>query len=544
MTTMGIQRGGSGSTRETDLKLGITYGRYSTDMQGSKKEQNGINEELAEANDVTIVARFFDSAQSRSIGDRKDLMDAFDYLRQHRDVRYLIANELERLTAGPEQRVTIASLCKTLAIWIVTEDGAPIDPHNETQMQEADERAIKSKGEVVKIQRRVKRSLRQKAMNGVVILRPPYGVRMVPLVGPDGQTLPSGVRMIDEKGKKISSGKIETHPDEYRWLLKMFQWADDGMGGEDIARALNAEGVPTKTGNNPWRGVTVLGILKNPLYKGEIKWGRRQTRRDENGKTFNHMRDEGDSGIVTRPSPLGAIVPEDQWERINLRREQSVGTRRSNKRVHPKQPLDDFIYCGYCGYRMYGRNDAKGDDVGMGVLIWRYMCRSHRAGVEPATGYAKVCTKAKTMAAVKIIEALGAAGTSGSDVLRLKRLDTEDVSVQMKDIEKSIRGIEAALDKAEDYALQDLIPVAKLRTAKAKHDLDLAEQLDRQTALVANVGVTTEDQIKQMTVGLRGVAEKLSSDLLPVDHKIAALRRIGIQRIYVTGPLIEVQFSG
>ena len=65
------------------------------------------------------------------------------------------------------------------------------------------------------------------------------------------------------------------------------------------------------------------------------------------------------------------------------------------------------------------------------------------------------------------------------------------------------------MDKAEDYALQDLIPVAKLRTAKAKHDLDLAEQLDRQTALVANVGVTTEDQIKQMTVGLRGVAEKL-----------------------------------
>jgi len=212
--------------------LGIDYSRFSDEKQGSIPEQQGINDETADEAGVSIVpeGRFKDEGVSRSIGNRPGLMAAFDFLRENPAVRYLIVNELERLTAGAEQRVAIASLCKTLNITILTEDMGSIDPHDETKMVEADERAIKSKSEVVKVRRRTRRNLRQKVINGTIAMRPAYGTRMVPLLGPDGNPLPAGVRLVDVRGKKISSGKLEIHPEELPWLLKIYEWSDEGHG--------------------------------------------------------------------------------------------------------------------------------------------------------------------------------------------------------------------------------------------------------------------------------------------------------------------------
>jgi len=244
----------------------VSYSRFSDEKQGSIAEQEGINAELAEQYGRPLVERFSDAGVSRTIQGRPGLLAMFEYVGTHREVGFIIVNELERLTAGIAQRAEVVEVCQKLNVWLITEDMDSIDPFDEDAMHEADQRAVAAKGEVLKVRRRTRRNLRQKVINGTVAMRPAFGVRMKPLVV-DGVELKSGQRIVDKTGRVIRSGELEIHPDEYPWLLKMFEWADSGVSGEEIARRLTAESVPTKSGNLNWRANTVYGILKNPLYK-------------------------------------------------------------------------------------------------------------------------------------------------------------------------------------------------------------------------------------------------------------------------------------
>lgn len=50
---------------------------------------------------------------------------------------------------------------------------------------------------------------------------------MKPLVV-DGIELPSGMPTF-VAGRKMRSGELELHPDEYPWLKQIFAWADDAV---------------------------------------------------------------------------------------------------------------------------------------------------------------------------------------------------------------------------------------------------------------------------------------------------------------------------
>jgi len=276
-----------------------------------------------------------------------------------------------------------------------------------------------------------------------------------------------------------------------------------------------------------------------------MTWGLQETRRDDDGKTYLEMRFEGDPGIVTKVSPIGALVDPLLWERVMLRRERVKGERQGSKRVYGRQPFDGLVYCLRCGHKMYGRNDAAGSrEAHRGTVSWRYYCISGRPGVKVKEGYESLCTTSHSMPASRIIAALRAAGTSEGVSLRMKVAEPDDVTIEMKATERKIRDIKARLETAQDLAIDGLLPKDKLKAAQIRHDKELTEQLDKQIALAASVGSTTEDQVQQMMTGLQVIADQLGSDLLPVDHKIAALRRIGIERILVDNPVVEVKFLG
>lgn len=125
----------------TSSRLGVGYTRYSTEEQGSTAEQRAINEMIAADHGVTLLETFTDEGVSRTLADRPGLRELFDCLEARREVRFLVVNELERITAGVGQRQQITSLCKRLGITLVTEDVGLIDPHDEDAMYDADVRA-------------------------------------------------------------------------------------------------------------------------------------------------------------------------------------------------------------------------------------------------------------------------------------------------------------------------------------------------------------------------------------------------------------------
>ncbi|GAB4002329.1 recombinase family protein [Nocardioides ultimimeridianus] len=521
-------------------RLGVGYTRYSTEEQGSTTEQRSINDGVAADHGIALLETFTDEGVSRTLADRPGLRELFAYLEANREVRFVVVNELERLTAGVGQRQEITSLCKRLGITLVTEDVGLIDPHDEDAMYDADLRAVNAKGEVLKVRRRTRRNLRAKVISGsTVAMRPPYGVRMKPLIV-DGVELPSGMPAF-VGGRKVRSGVPELHPEEYPWLVQIFAWADQGVASEEIARRLTREGVPTKTGKDSWPSNSVNGILDNPFYKGELVWGRQQVLRDENGKPYLDERAEDDPGRVTRDSPLGAIIDAELWQRVNDRRLAARGQRRANKRVTPDSALDGIVFCGRCGHRMYARVD---NPTKCKTLRIRFYCPGIRPGMIHRAGFSP-CTRINTMLADNIVKGIASQPIRGGTTVEVKvtrgvRMNSNDAKRRER-LQGRIASAEAELSNAKRLAIKGLLDDSDLATVRADIDAvvsaaqsELAE-LDQATRIeVVPFFGTVSDRFAELAKGL-------GDDKAPIALRQALLRDFGVTRIYVDNPSIRVE---
>ncbi len=88
--------------------LGVSYARFSTDRQSSVQDQHRVNESLASGHGVRLLKTFSDEAQARSLSERCGPNDLLEFLREHDEVRYIVVNELERITGDLRQRVVLA----------------------------------------------------------------------------------------------------------------------------------------------------------------------------------------------------------------------------------------------------------------------------------------------------------------------------------------------------------------------------------------------------------------------------------------------------
>lgn len=529
--------------RPTDL--GVQYTRYSTELQGSTREQQAINEEVAEDAGVALVRHFKDESLSRSLSDRPGLLNLFAYLETHPEVGFIVVNELERLTAGIDQRHQVTRLCKQHRITILTEDIGPVDPHDRDKMQEADARAVASKGEVLKVARRTRRNLRAKVKaKTIVAMRPPYGVRMRPLVTPDGQELPSGVSMLDASGKKVTSGVIEPHPEEYPWLVEIFNWAAEGVSLNEICRRLMAKHVPTKTGRARWDSTTVRGILDNPLYKGELLYGRRQTLEDEDGTKYAELRDADDPRIVRLASPLGPLVEPEVWERVRRRRNAARGTRQANPRTLDQQVFDHRVFCGRCGHKMYGRADQKKS----GGYSWRYLCLSSYGSTSyaPVPGFAQPCTTGHSISLKDLLGALaGKVGGYGSTVYTLTAVrdnGSDDVVDQQERLEAEIEVAESQYKNAQRLGVHGLMELEDVAQHKAARDATVAEATAALELLAGHRQVDDVPLTGYYRASLTELADGLADESTEVSVRRALLDDIGLDRIYVDKPRVRLHF--
>jgi len=531
-------------TRTEDLA--VAYSRYSTENQGSTEEQMGVNEEIALSEGVTILKTFYDEGMSRSLSDRPGLQDMFAYLESHPEVGYIVVNELERMTAGVDQRQTITRLCKRNRVTILTEDIGRIDPHDEEKMQEADERAVGAKREVIKVRRRTRRVLRQKIkseINPIIAMRPAYGTRMKPLVTPEGVTLPSGMSMLDSRGRKITSGQLEKHPDEYPWLVKIFKWADEGMSLAEIARQLMANGVPTKTGKTTWDTTTIAGILDNPIYKGEYSWGNRKTLRDETGKRYYEWRDEEDPARVVKESPLGALVDVDMWQRINTRRATRGTTRAQLRRTLDPQALDHYVFCGRCGHKMYSRAEqtSKG-------LSWRYVCLSSYGSMNMRIipEFGGRCEKAHSISLRDLISGLSGERGYGGKVLPLTGVvggsAKAGTEATKKRLEAKILKAQEDEKRAVGLAVKGLISEEQLVEAKADVASEIATAQRQLAEVNSGADVVAAPIAEDRAFDLAAVASRLGDSEVPVDLKKQLLSQLNLEAIYVDKPRLRLHF--
>ena len=212
-------------------------------------------------------------------------------------------------------------------------------------------KGVMNEAYVESIAHKTRRGQQGRVREGRTIGRSPYGYRLANHLEPDG-TIQRGLRAIDEE-----------HAQVVRRIFKLYA---DGMSAREIARRLDAEGVPAPKGKH-WSGNALNGerkagggILNNELYRGRIIYGRRRFVRDPHtGKRRARITPE--SEWTVQDAPTLRIVDETLWLRVQARRAAGHDRRRGagpNRQGTPR-PLSDLVHCGICGGKMALINQSR-----------------------------------------------------------------------------------------------------------------------------------------------------------------------------------------
>jgi hypothetical protein len=174
----------------------------------------------------------------------------------------------------------------------------------------------------------------------------PYGMVRV-AVDPKGDP----VRVMEPGERKaLKSERVLLAPgpkEQVKAVQMIFDLRVDGWGYGGIAKHLNKLGIPAA--NPPhWKAPSVYRILKNPIYSGDMVYGRR------NVSKFN----EKDGKLIWLPEKdwvrvgdaWDAIIDRDTWEKVQ---KSFGGTSRRFGRSED-YPLSGIMECAKCGWRYYG----------------------------------------------------------------------------------------------------------------------------------------------------------------------------------------------
>lgn len=167
------------------------------------------------------------------------------------------------------------------------------------------------------------------------------------------------------------SGAFIVDSAEAEVVRRIFALHRQGAGVISIARRLNDEGVAFRFGRR-WSQSTVRKILCNPIYRGELQYGRTSRNPDharEKGEPFYHHHEP----MVVLEGVLPAIIPPEEWAATQIIRgsRPAVG-RGASGRAASSRYLLSGIACCRCGNSIVGHK-AKGD----GYLY--YCCSGQRA---------------------------------------------------------------------------------------------------------------------------------------------------------------------
>lgn len=187
-------------------------------------------------------------------------------------------------------------------------------------------------------------SIQKRFLNGTYILpNPAYGY----------YTNENGLLELDQKRAVV----VRYIFDEYL----------DGKGVWLIAKSLNAQKIPTRTGKKNWIPVTVYTILKNSIYTGDLLL---QKTYSEDTVPFVRRKNYGEYRQVLIENDHEPIVTHEEYEAVQSMLKQKSNRTKENQEEQPEE-ISEFkgkVICGICG-SSYNRQ-AKKDRTGKRNVTW------------------------------------------------------------------------------------------------------------------------------------------------------------------------------
>jgi site-specific DNA recombinase len=311
----------------------LIYARYSTTLQSdaSIDDQVRICRERAERDGWDVAGVHADAAISGGVRDRPGLNALLAQL-QGGDV--ILAESIDRLSRDQEDIAAIFKRVRFAGARIVTLSEGEIGVLH-----------VGLKGTMSQLFREDLADKTRRGQTGRVLagFNPgglAYGYRRVARFDDRGDPI-HGLRVIDEEAAAI--------------VRRIFAEFVDGRSPRDIARRLNAEGIPGPSGG-AWSSASINGdrvrgngILQNDLYRGLLVFNRTRRTYDPDTRRKRIQVRPREEWTV-RPAPELRIVDDALWGAVTARRRRFDGTRAEQQR-RPRRMLSGLVQCGCCGGR-------------------------------------------------------------------------------------------------------------------------------------------------------------------------------------------------
>ncbi len=165
----------------------------------------------------------------------------------------------------------------------------------------------------------------------------------------NGGTVPVGYRTVRAVSGKQEGACLAPDPEWAPLVRRIFMLALGGTGAAGISELLNDEGARTRAGRR-WSKHTVLGVLRNEVYTGIVKWGVKQR-----GKFANDPQP-----VIRVEQAHEALISVEDFARVKA----GIEMRRPTV-VHPRTVsgpylLSGLLRCGTCGAAYIGHSSKKG----------------------------------------------------------------------------------------------------------------------------------------------------------------------------------------
>ena len=267
---------------------------------------------------------------------------------------------------------------------------------------------------------------------------------------------------------------ITINQEEAKVVRYIFERYNEGMGCFVIAQELEKMGYKTKRGNTTWAESTVMGILKNEKYKGDIRQGKTFTVDPISKRRLDNLGEEDQYYIRDHHEP---IISEEMFESV-----QQIINRRSRNRKTSNDKRETFtrkytfscmLECGFCHGHLTRRSWHSGSLYHK--TIWQCVTATKKGK--------KFCKESKGIPEVMIeqafLESYKLLCYNNKDIVEemLQRIESAlcscDSAKEINRIEKAIASVNKKKKKLLDMRLEELID----QEAYEEKNSELAERL-------------------------------------------------------------------
>jgi hypothetical protein len=349
----------------------------------------------------------------------------------------------------------------------------------------------------------------------------------------------------DPTDKSISINEAEANVVRY-----IFDRYVDGAGAYVIAKELTSLGYKTRYGNTQWHDTTVLGIIKNEKYKGDVLQGKTFTVDPISKRRLDNYGEEDQFYVKNHHEP---IVSEEIFEKAQAilkrrginRRGVEKGKREKYSR---KYAFSSKLECAFCGGNLSRRNWHSG--TVHEKVIWQCVAATKKGK--------KYCPNSKAIEEKILedafIESYKLLCDNNSDVLDelVKRMEavlkSNDFQKRLVKVENDIQAIEQKrnrlidlhleekIDKAAyekkyeelELILDDLLSEKEQLEQSSQEEIDLGKRIEHfRKVLEKNEVLTTFDRCVFESIVEKVIIGEVDKDGNPNPYKLTFVYKTG-----------------